>query len=795
MITIDDIACPNFIHMGHHDSDYEPQFQIGAFAGRIQVENGDPGIELETYGRLKEGLLWDTVDQAALTRFWSYGHPGYGRSNSIRPVKGPTWSDTEPRLEPITDAAIPGDQDFPDGWGFYVDSALEYDDKPARMALPGFLGLVDPHFEGTEKLGTPVFDVEPGGIRSARLQSLMRVYKYPGDGCLRWSGSDSDHGLALQLGRGRDGMPGHLVFAEANDKITTSPAQILAVGSRLGGGPYHAGGGDCPHIHGKNADGESIYALHWQTGTLFRGGIGDGPLNFGEFYDQNVFDAPFVVKSHLRWNPEKPHNWTCGAAIGRWDFQSESHFQKILPPRKPLPPKDGVPPDPLEPADTDGPFPLTPPLDGFGFPIPVEEIANNPNDQTPRALYGSSLEMAFPCIVGRPQNFASSPLIGDLRNKEDQLTFEEYNQWINSPAVYREECFGVFLDADQWSLTAKDESSRYQHFGTGPGGRVFMPAELGLEFWDQDISGLSLSSTCQFFWESCIAFGAPVIQGVNAGSVIQGWTLSKTVNGFEILATDPAGASVDGQAWTIFEGGDLTHQANNGVISCVNTSGGNPAVLKLGSSNGTIAVPTNSADADILGKVQFNAYNSFSREVGSVRAVVEDIAASAFGLEFHTTDASVDKIAGSFNAAGSLDVYGGISIGRTGGSVGTGIAQTAHAGFVTATIQGTSGTLAYLSDITALTVTASSGVFAGVVGALHLVDTSGGVGTCNLPAASASSGRLIVIKDKGNASSNNITVNRAGSDTIQGATSTAITANYGSVRLRSDGASIWYLVD
>lgn len=147
-------------------------------------------------------------------------------------------------------------------------------------------------------------------------------------------------------------------------------------------------------------------------------------------------------------------------------------------------------------------------------------------------------------------------------------------------------------------------------------------------------------------------------------------------------------------------------------------------------------------------------------------------------------------------ATGALSVFGSnIAIGQTGGLVGTILAETSHVGQNTATIQGTSGTLAYLSDTQALTVTASSGVFTGVVGALHLVDTSGGVAACNLPAASASSGRLISVKDKGNAAANNIAINRAGSDTIQGATSTAITSNYGSVRLRSDGVSIWYLVD
>lgn len=320
-----------------------------------------------------------------------------------------------------------------------------------------------------------------------------------------------------------------------------------------------------------------------------------------------------------------------------------------------------------------------------------------------------------------------------------------------------------------------------------------MPPEYDLDYASRGATTpQTYSDTNMGFWDTGIFFGTP---DKSTGGGKSAFKVSKDTDGLKFQEYNPAGAATADQYFNLLEGGDINLQANNGVISCLNTSGGSAAVLKLGSSNGTLAAPTNSADDDVLGKVQFNAYDSFSREVGSIRSVVEDIAASAFGLEFHTTDASVDKVAGSFNAVGNLDVYGDVNIGRTGGTVGTGITETAHAGFVTATIQGTSGTLAYLDDITALTVTASSGVFTGVVGAIHLVDTSGGIGTCNLPAASASSGRLIVIKDKGNASSNNITVNRAGSDTIQGATSTAITANYGSVRLRSDGVGIWYLVD
>lgn len=64
-----------------------------------------------------------------------------------------------------------------------------------------------------------------------------------------------------------------------------------------------------------------------------------------------------------------------------------------------------------------------------------------------------------------------------------------------------------------------------------------------------------------------------------------------------------------------------------------------------------------------------------------------------------------------------------------------------------------------------------------------------------LPAANAvAAGRFYEFKDStGTAGTNNITINRAGADTIDGATSAVINLNYGSTRLTSDGVSKWML--
>jgi hypothetical protein len=67
--------------------------------------------------------------------------------------------------------------------------------------------------------------------------------------------------------------------------------------------------------------------------------------------------------------------------------------------------------------------------------------------------------------------------------------------------------------------------------------------------------------------------------------------------------------------------------------------------------------------------------------------------------------------------------------------------------------------------------------------------------TITLPAANTmKAGQVLIIKDEAGtaASANNITVARAGSDTIDGATSVTITADYGVLRLYSNGSSAWF---
>lgn len=68
------------------------------------------------------------------------------------------------------------------------------------------------------------------------------------------------------------------------------------------------------------------------------------------------------------------------------------------------------------------------------------------------------------------------------------------------------------------------------------------------------------------------------------------------------------------------------------------------------------------------------------------------------------------------------------------------------------------------------------------------VDTTSGVVTVTLP-SSAKSGQTYIIKDKGNANNNNITVDTQGSETIDGSGSITITTNYQSETITFDGTN------
>lgn len=92
------------------------------------------------------------------------------------------------------------------------------------------------------------------------------------------------------------------------------------------------------------------------------------------------------------------------------------------------------------------------------------------------------------------------------------------------------------------------------------------------------------------------------------------------------------------------------------------------------------------------------------------------------------------------------------------------------------------GALSVASKTGNYTVLSTDGLLTG--------DSSGGAFQFTLPAASSNSGKLYYFK-KTDSSANAITIARAGSDTIDGATSITLTLQYQSTVLVSNGSALW----
>jgi len=74
---------------------------------------------------------------------------------------------------------------------------------------------------------------------------------------------------------------------------------------------------------------------------------------------------------------------------------------------------------------------------------------------------------------------------------------------------------------------------------------------------------------------------------------------------------------------------------------------------------------------------------------------------------------------------------------------------------------------------------------------LHVTRTAAGVCTITIPTAQIVSGRTIIVKDTGNAATNNITIVGEGSQTFDGAANLVMATNYMAKNLYSDGTNLF----
>jgi hypothetical protein len=91
-------------------------------------------------------------------------------------------------------------------------------------------------------------------------------------------------------------------------------------------------------------------------------------------------------------------------------------------------------------------------------------------------------------------------------------------------------------------------------------------------------------------------------------------------------------------------------------------------------------------------------------------------------------------------------------------------------------------------------VTAKTGNYTATVSD-EVILCSGASFTITLPAANSKTGKRLVVKKTDSSTSNIITVSRAGSDTIDGATSVTLLNRYEFVILVSDGGTVWSVLE
>ena len=172
-----------------------------------------------------------------------------------------------------------------------------------------------------------------------------------------------------------------------------------------------------------------------------------------------------------------------------------------------------------------------------------------------------------------------------------------------------------------------------------------------------------------------------------------------------------------------------------------------------------------------------------------------------------TAESSGDlTVAGSSDLNGTLDVAGQVDLAASGVSTNIRGGLTVDEDSLFSSLLQVDGTLdcgstaefqgevtfsaAHKINVTAITAnyTVASDVY------FLAADSSSNTIAITLPSASSNDGRIIKIKDVGgNAGNNNITITRAGSDTIDGSASIVLESPYSAVMLVCNG-SHWFIL-
>lgn len=269
----------------------------------------------------------------------------------------------------------------------------------------------------------------------------------------------------------------------------------------------------------------------------------------------------------------------------------------------------------------------------------------------------------------------------------------------------------------------------------------------------------------------------------------------KALNGGANLQTSDYSDTTSTGAVDIQTGNQTGASGDSGriLLDTGNSSNGDSGDITLqtgtaGSNRGNVTISSNNLNVNAAGDV---TANSFSGDGSSLTGIVTPSSTDTFTnktFDANGTGNSISNIDVADLADGTdgelitWDASGNPATVPTGTS---GQVLTSNGAGAAPTFQNAATANSYDRTATAVSVQTSGGGIYGVT------DTSA-ARTITLATADTTDGLVIMVKDEsGGAATNNITVDTQGAETIDGASSIAISANYGVLRMYSDGTN-WF---
>jgi len=238
---------------------------------------------------------------------------------------------------------------------------------------------------------------------------------------------------------------------------------------------------------------------------------------------------------------------------------------------------------------------------------------------------------------------------------------------------------------------------------------------------------------------------------------------TSVIGAITVDSSDPSGTAGVGMIAHAAAGTAIQESFKGGQFAGLRTRGTKGAPTQIGADDGLLNMI--GAGYTATGGYNYGALVTFKAEQAYTAA------ASGGRIEFHTTT----------NGTDGITTLGGSTTERMR------IANSGNVGIGTST---PSSKLSVAGSLSLAITTISTGTTLDATHYTVLCDTSGGGFTVTLPAAATCAGRVYVVKNK---STNTATVQGNGAETIDGSNTYALSAQWQSVTIQSDGTA-WYRI-